>query len=454
MNASGPVKVVVVGAGFGGLSAALDLAEAGAEVTVLEADASVGGLAGSFDVGGFELEKFYHHWFTNDQHVMDLITRLNLQENVRLRDSSTGIYFANRIYRLSRPLDLLKFTPLGIIDRIRLGLLIFQAKRVKHWRELESITAEEWLKATCGTSVYKVVWEPLLTGKFGSFAREISAVWFWNKLVLRGGSRGSGGKEQLAYYQGGFVALAQAMRQRIEALGGKVLTGARAESLNVGDGACTSVEAGGKSIPADAVLLTAPLPEIAGILQPHLSGESLERLKRIRYLANVCLVLDIKRSLSDTYWLNVNDVTFPFVGLIEHTNFEPSASYGGRHIVYLSKYLPESDALYQMDDAALLEYALPFIKRIIPEFDRDWINRCYVWRAPYAQPLVVRHYSDLIPPFETPLRNVFICTMAQIYPEDRGTNYAIREGRLAGQRIMKKLTEGRPLHGRAQSVGQ
>ncbi len=429
-------KVVIVGAGFSGLSAALELAEAGAEVVVLETDSSVGGLAGSFDVGGFQLEKFYHHWFTNDQHVMDLITHLGLEDNVHLRDSSTGIYYANRTFRLSRPLDLLKFTPLGIVDRIRLGLLMLQAKRVKDWKRLEGLTAEEWLKATCGPSVYKVVWEPLLKGKFGAFAGEISAVWFWKKLVLRGGSRSKSGNEQLAYYRGGFVALAQAMQRHIESLGGRVLTGTRAEALTITGGACTAVKTADGAISADAVLLTPPLPEIANLLRPHISAEAVSRLNSIRYLANICLVLDLKRSLSDTYWLNVNDASFPFVGLIEHTNFEPAASYGGRHIVYLSKYLPESDALYQMNDADLLDYALPFIKRIIPAFDRDWINRFYVWRAPCAQPLVVRHYSDLIPAFETPLKNVFVCTMAQIYPEDRGTNYAIREGRAAGRRIL------------------
>jgi len=192
-------EIVIVGGGFSGLSAALELSARGLAVTVLEAEAEVGGLAGSFEVGGVKLEKFYHHWFTNDRHVMELIEELGLSDQVLLRTSNTGMYHANRSYRLSKPLDLLKFTPLGLIDRIRLGLLVFQARAVRDWMALETLTAEEWLISLCGRKVYSVVWEPLLKGKFGPVAGEISAVWFWNKLALRGGSRGKGGKEMLAW---------------------------------------------------------------------------------------------------------------------------------------------------------------------------------------------------------------------------------------------------------------
>jgi protoporphyrinogen oxidase len=433
--------VVVVGAGFSGLSAALELAAAHVDVTVIEATAGVGGLAGSFDVGGFALEKFYHHWFTSDRYVMELVEELGLQGRMLLRESRTGMYFANQTFRLSRPMDLLKFTPLPLIDRIRLGLLMLQARSVKHWKTLETISARDWLISLCGHNVYRVVWEPLLKGKFGDAAHDISAVWFWNKLVLRGGSRGKAGKEELAYIRGGFAALADAMCQRLQSTGATVLTDAPVSELIVSEGRATSVITSKGRIAADAVILTPPLPTIADLLEPHLPSRDIQRLRAIRYLANVCLVLDIKRSLSETYWLNVNDATFPFVGLIEHTNFEPPESYGGRHIVYLSKYLPETDPLYQMDDAALFAFALPYIKRIVPEFDCSWVNNVYVWRAQYSQPIVVQRYSELVPPLDTKLENVHICTMAQIYPEDRGTNYAIRQGRAAGRHVAENVLQ-------------
>ncbi len=188
-------------------------------------------------------------------------------------------------------------------------------------------------------------------------------------------------------------------------------------------------------VAARTVLLTCHLPEIAALIEDAAGAAYAQQLRRVKYLANICLVLELDRSLSEIYWLNVNDPSFPFVGVIEHTNFEPPSSYGGRHIVYLSKYLPQDDPLYQMSADQLLLFAAPHLQRMFPDFSLTWVIKAQAWRAPYAQPIVEKHYSKYVPGFETPLKNVFISTMAQVYPEDRGTNYAIREGQKAAARI-------------------
>jgi len=431
---SGP-HAVIIGGGFAGLSAGWELVQRGIRVTVCEAEEEVGGLAGSFDVGGTRLEKFYHHWFTSDTHVLDLVRELGREDQVLHRPTRTGMYYAHRFFRLSTPSDVLRFTPLSFPARLRLGLLALRARRVKEWQELEDLTAEEWLIRLGGRQVHQVVWRPLLEGKFGSHARDISAVWFWNKLKLRGGSRGRGGEEVLAYYRGGFAALASQLAQAICARGGMIRLESAVTGLMVHDGRVTGVRTEHGPLPADAVLATPALPIVADLVEPHTDPEYAVSLRRIQYLANICIVLELDRSLSDTYWLNVNDPGFPFVGVIEHTNFEPPESYGGRRLVYLSKYLHESDELYRMPDDEVVRFCLRHLQRMFPALSPDWILAAHVWRARYAQPIVVRRYGSLIPPFETPLRGLYLSTMAQVYPEDRGTNYAIREGRLAGGRI-------------------
>lgn len=432
---------VVIGGGFSGLSAAYELSLAGVKGTIVEKEPVVGGLASSFQVNGVELERFYHHWFTNDRHVMDLVKELGTEDRVLHRPTRTGMYYANNFYRLSSPLDVLRFKPLSLLNRIRLGLLVLRARAVKDWKQLESLSAEEWLIKLCGKEVYRVVWEPLLRGKFGPYAPEISAVWFWNKLKLRGGSRGKGAAEVLAYYRGGFAALAQQMALELVTRGWQIKTNAAAESLVIDDGRVTGVMVGGRTIRADAVIATPALPLIARLMKPHVSSDYVAKLNKIDYLANVCLVLELDRSLSETYWLNVNDPNFPFVGVIEHTNFEPPESYDGAHIVYLSKYLPPSAELYNMADDAVLDFTVPHLKRMFPSFERSWVKRFHVWRARYSQPIVTRHYSKLIPDTVTPLTNFYIATMAQVYPEDRGTNYAIRDGRKTGRLVADKLTK-------------
>jgi protoporphyrinogen oxidase len=432
-------KAVVIGGGFTGLSAALELARRGVAVTVLEADDEVGGLAGTFEVNGERLEKFYHHWFTNDEHVNDLVRELGDEDRILYRPTRTGMYFANRIFRLSAPMDVLRFTPLPFVDRLRLGVLALRARSVKDWRPLEDETAKDWLIRLGGERVYRVVWEPLLEGKFGPFTSRVSAVWMWNKLKLRGGSRGKSGAEMLAYYRGGFSALAERMAQEVESLGGQIRLRTAATGLVVDGGRVTGVKTQEGTLPADAVIATPALPIVADLVEPHAPPAWIERLRAVEYLANTCLVLELDRSLSDTYWLNVNDPGFPFVGVIEHTNFEPASTYGGRHIVYLSKYLPETAELYRMSDEETVEYCLPFIQRMFPAFRREWILGQHVWRARFSQPIVVKRYSELIPPVETPIAGLHLCSMAQVYPEDRGTNYAIREGRAVGRDVAGSL---------------
>lgn len=431
-------SVVIIGGGFTGLSLAYDLAIKGIKVCVLESEDQLGGLASSFEVNGAKVEKFYHHWFTNDLAVMGLIEDLGLQDNLLIKPSRTGIYIGNKFFKLSNPIDLLKFKPLSMIGRIRLGLLTLRVRRAKNWKALESKTAMEWLRAMCGEEVYTVVWEPLLRGKFGEAAQEVSAVWIWNKLKLRGSSRGKGGKEQLAYYRGGFSALIASMAEEIKRLGGLVMTDAAATELIISDGRVTGVLAGNKIYAADTVVATPPLPVIANLLEKHCSKEYITRLKSIKYLANICIVLELKRSLSSTYWLNVNDPGFPFVAVIEHTNFESPESYGGSHVAYLSKYLPEEDELFLMRDSEVFDYTLTHLKRMFPELSAEWIISAKVWRAQCSQPVVSKWYGSVIPEEETEVAGFYINTMAQIYPEDRGTNYAVMQGRKMASRFARK----------------
>ncbi len=223
-----------------------------------------------------------------------------------------------------------------------------------------------------------------------------------------------------------------------------MLTGCPVEGIEADNGTVTAVIAQGQAHPVSGVLATTALPDIADLVRGHVDAEVVGDLERIRYLGNVCLVLEFDRSLSDTYWLNVNDLSFPFVGVIEHTNLEPSSAYGGRHIVYLSKYLPVTDPLYTMSDEEITEFSLQHMRRMFPELQADWLLASHVWRATYSQPIVERGYSDLVKRIEVPLANFDVATMAQIYPEDRGTNYAVREGREAARRIAARLGRQEP----------
>lgn len=435
-----PFDVAIVGAGFTGLAAGMALARAGRSVVLLEADAVPGGLASSFEFSdGVTVEKFYHHWFNSDEHLPALISELGLADRIVTLPSRTGMYFNNQLWRLSTPLDLLRFAPLSLIGRIRLGLLVFQVRRVRDWSKIEHLSIREWLEPLCGAEVFRVIWQPLLEHKFSIHADDVSAVWMWKKLVLRGGTRDAKGGEQLAYFRGGFGQLARAMADDIARHGGTLRFGAEVSGAAIEAGRVAALTCNGQPVQARHYLFTPALPLIADMFEGAGVPDWLATLRRVNYLGNACLVLELDRSLSDTYWLNVNDPGFPFVGVIEHTNFDDPGHYQGRHIVFLSRYMARSDPAWALDDEAYLGFALGHLKRMFPALERSWVRDYRLWRAAYAQPVTERGYSRYVPGHDTPFANATLATMAQIYPEDRGTNYAIRDGRALAARIDRSL---------------
>jgi protoporphyrinogen oxidase len=429
------MHIAIVGGGATGLSAAEELAQRGATCTIFERDAALGGLAGSFRVDGVYLEKFYHHLFTSDNASAAMVERLGLGDKLEWVPT-TNSYFINRIYHLSTPLDLLRFSAIGFVDRIRLGLLYLRTMFVNDWRALEEITAREWLVRMAGEGVYNGVWEPLVRGKFGKYADEVAAVWIWNKLKLRGGSRGKKQEERLGYLRGGFGQAIDAWENHLRARGVEILLNSPVEEIRVANGAATGVVANGQFRAFDRVLVTTA-PEIFNQIAPDLPADYRARLAQIKYLANVCLVMRLDRSLSDTYWLNVGDPTIPFTGVIEHTNMQRPEIYGGAHLAYLSRYMAPDDPYYQMSPEELLAAYLPHLQKMFRGFSRDWVKEVWAWRERYTQPVIGLRYSELKPPFKTPVANLWLCCMAQVYPEDRGINYAIVFGQRAAAEMMR-----------------
>lgn len=433
-------RVAIVGGGVTGMAAADFLSQHGVACTIYERDDVLGGLAGSFEVDGVRLERFYHHLFTSDTSMAALIEELGLGEDLEWKPTVTG-YYTQRIHRLTSPLDVLGFAPLPFLDRIRLGMLAVLPRWVRDWKPLEEITAEEWLIRWAGHRVYEEVWAPLLRAKFGRHADQIAAVWMWNKLKLRGGSRGREQAERLGYLRGGFGRALERWEGRLRQRGVKIRLEAPVEEVRITEGRATGIVAGGHFQPYSEVLVTTA-PEILLHMAAGLPADYRRRLAQIHYLANVCLILKLKQGLGQVYWLNINDPAIPFVALVEHTNLQRPEEYGGAHLVYLSRYMDPADPLYQMSTEELLAIYLPGLRKLFPQFDEGWVEDTWAWRERYTQPLIVRHYSQIRPPFKTPIGNLWLCCMAQVYPQDRGMNYALAYGRRVAEEMIREKGQG------------
>ena len=437
------MRVGVIGGGAAGLAAAYELGTHGHEAIVYERAPFLGGHASTFDVGGARLERGYHHLFTSDTDILDLIREIGLGHQIRLIDSKVGTLHGGKIYNFVTPMDLLRFTPLSLADRLRLGFITLYLQRKKDWRVFEGVTAAEWLRNHSGQRCYEVFWGPMLRGKFGEdYYDQVGMAWIWGKIQTRFASRGKGmAKEKLVYPIGSFGEVFDVLAQRIGEQGGQVHMSASVSRIVVEDGRATGMEVTVEGEDAgvqrfDAVIATTP-SHIFPRLLPPLPDDYLSKLTGVNYMAAVLIVLVLNLPLSDVYWLNVADRSIPFVGVIEQTNFIGPEHYGGKHIVYLANYLSTSHPLYKMDHEELLQEYLPHLRKINPQFDLSWIETSYHHRIDGAQPIIGTNYSSRIPDHRSPFKGVYLANTAQVYPEDRGTNYSVRMGRRVARLAME-----------------
>ncbi len=333
-------------------------------------------------------------------------------------------------------MDLLRFKPLPLIDRVRLGLTGLYLRRQDDWHHFEEVTAWEWLRQYVGHKVLDVIWGPLLRGKFADQAEEVAMAWLWSKIHLRFASRKTGvsQKEQLGYMMGSFGVLVKELEKRVRAGGAHVETSQPVQKIN-DEGRPRlrpSCWPDGREVEADAVIACVPSERFLP-MAPELGAEYERRVSAARWQWALCYVLELKDSLSPIYWLNISDEGTPFIALIEHTNFIEKERYGGSRLVYLSNYLTPNHPWFSLSDEELDELYLPHLTKFNPAFKRDWVINRWVFKGPNAQPVIRRHYRDDLPDHRTPVPGLYLANMQQIYPEDRGQNYSIRMGEQVAQ---------------------
>lgn len=419
----------VIGAGAIGLSVARRLAEAGRSVTVYERDGFVGGQAAGFEVEpGVWLERFYHHVFRSDRIVRRTYEELGLAEGLSWTHPLTATLLDGKIAQLDSPISLLRFRGLPLSARLRMGATLAALRLIPRGGLLEGRAAGPWLRRWMGRASYDRIWRPLFEGKFGAAAEEIALPWFWARVHDR--------TSALGYPRGGFRPLYEGLAERVRGAGGTVRLNTAVESVERTDNGYSVRARGASGIETqrhDAVISTLP-PRLTADLASELPDSWRARYATVPAQTAHCLILALDRSLTDTYWLNVNDAGYPFLVVVEHTNMRAPSEYGGRRIVYLGSYRDPADPMLSLSADQLVDAFAPHLARINPTFDKSWITDRWLFAVRDAQPIVGTDFRDRIPPFETPLPGLYVATIGQVYPHDRGQNYAVGLGeRLAAQ---------------------
>jgi protoporphyrinogen oxidase len=438
------LRVAIIGAGVTGLTAAYELTKAGHNVSVYEAASNPGGLASGFKADGWDwsMDRFYHHLFVTDLEVINFAKELGIGDQVFFSRPITSLWYKDRAYALDSPLAVLRFPHLGWVNKFRFGIVTLYLRLMSNWLALEKYTAEEWLVRWMGQTTYQVMWESLFIGKFGDDYKTVNMAWFWARIHKR--------SPNLGYFVGGFQTFADTLANKVEQQGGQILYGTAVQALTPREGGGITVITTGLQEQAanqnpesgtgyDAVIATVS-PQRLERMAPTLSDSYLTKLHNLKSMGAIVLVVALDRQLTEGfYWISLSkNEGFPFLALVEHTNFIDSTHYNGEHLLYMGDYLPPNHPYFQMSQAELEDLFFPQLKRFNPTFDRSWVKRTWLIRETYAQPVTPVNHSKMIPSIETPMPGLYFASMSQVYPWDRGTNYAVEFGRKAAKLVMNQ----------------
>lgn len=438
-----PLRIAIIGGGLAGLTAAYDLTQPQAsarpvQVTVYESGAQLGGLAAGFKgrpEWAWPLEHFYHHLFTNDDAILTFTKELGLADLLQVHNRTTVYYYQGRNYPLDTPLRVMRFPHLALLDRIRMGAVLAYLKFHPRppWQQFDQELAGAWLARWMGEAAYTTLWQPMLEGKFGRHYTEVNLAWFWARIFKR--------TKQLIYFRGGFQAFVEGLAQQVRGRGVQIQTQAAVEQISPNPAGGFAVI--GKDQPAqsyDAVLSTVS-PGLMQRLVPDLPAAYLGQLRQLKSMGAVVLTVALDRRLMEkVYWVNVPaSAGLPFLALVEHTDMIDPSHYAGDHLLYIGNYLDPDHRYFDLDAEQLLAEFLPHLPKFNPAFDPSWVTGAWVHKAKYAQPVPPVGYLHMIPPIRTPLPGLYFASMSQVYPWDRGTNYAVEMGRKVAGMILADL---------------
>jgi protoporphyrinogen oxidase len=424
------MKIAVIGGGYTGLSCAYFLSKRGFDVTVFERENELGGLATGFSESKWKwkLERHYHHLFKSDKMILKLSREFGVKIN--FYTPRTSIYSSNEISYFDSPFSLLKYSEISIISRIRTAAMLFYLKFVPDWKHLEKSSAEQFIKVFAGNESWNKIWKPLFVSKFGSDKKEIPTSWFWARIKKRG--------KHFGYPNGGFSNFYTKFLNKTRKQGVSFITGVEIKKVAKNSSGNFEIFVDKKKNIFDRVIFTTPFFHLSKSV-PDLPISYIKKYSNLRYKGAINLILALKGNFlpKGVYWLNINDMSFPFLGVVEHTNFISKRHYGKDNLIYIGNYLPQEHRYFGMNEKELLKEYYPYLKKINPKLNKQMIRKLWIFKSPFAQPVMTKNYSRKLPGFETPINGLYLCNMQQVYPWDRQTNYALE----FGEKVANMITE-------------
>ncbi|WP_434446557.1 NAD(P)/FAD-dependent oxidoreductase [Lentzea sp. E54] len=412
-----PARVVVIGGGICGLATAHRLAREGLAVTLLEAGDQLGGLGTFFTSRGRSVERFYHCVMPTDAALLALLDEVGLRESVGWRPTSMGMVVEGAHHPFNSALDLLRFRPLGLADRIRFGVVSLLLRRLGKGKDLDAMRTEDWLRGLYGDAIWELVLAPMFGAKFGSAFGDVPALYLWQRLGRESNESVRG------YPEGGYKSVIDALRASIEAHGGEVRTSAPVARLEASADRVLVSLPGGETIEAGHAVSTVPLPALRAIADAGLAP----RLPDVRlpYQGVVNTLFFLRKPLSGHYWAPVLRSGTDFDGVIEMTPLTGSERYGDRHLVYVMHYTDRESALYREDSDSIARRWTEQLLSLHKGLTADDVDEVHVFKAPFVEPVYPLGYLTKRPAVEVPGTRLLLATTAHVYPNVTSWNSSV-----------------------------
>jgi len=435
-------SVAVIGGGIGGLVSALELARAGAQVTLFESSDRLGGLGTFFNFDGRTFEQFYHCLLPSDAELLQLLAELGLSEEIYWHETEFAYLSQGKLFGLNSPLDLLRFSALPLVDRLRVGFTALVAK-LSSDKGLDDVTAAEWLRSLSGERAFRAFWQPMLQAKFGGRFLTIPALWFWTRFNREKGQ----GRELKGYVRGGYRRILHRLEETLSILDVKIRCSSPVESLSLSGSeelaGPVTLRCNGEDFLFDRVVYTGPLPMLKSLTQGPLLDCALASLDSTLDAQGVVnLVLILRKPVSGRfYWIATVDEGLPFQGVVESTQLISSEDSGGYHLAYLTNYLHRTEPEFSLSDEEIRVRYLNEFFRLFPEVSESDIAGVRIFRAPFVEPLYNTGYLLRKPKPELIPRRIFLATTSQVYPQVTSWNGATGVARQASRTLIASLKQ-------------
>ncbi len=423
-----PQHWAVVGGGMLGLTTAWRLIHRGFRVTLLEAGPELGGLTSAWSVGDVVWDRFYHVILNSDSHLRALLADIGLESEISWIQTRTGFYTDGKLYSLSSSVEFLKFPPLSLFQKFRLGGTIFYASKLKDWRRLEQIPVEKWLRSLSGNSTFEKIWLPLLKAKLGDAYKRTSAAFIWSYIDRMYKARRSGMKrEMFGYIPGGYCRILETFAEKLKAKGASIRTSSPVQVVQKDNASGKLVVHYGRDHTVesfDRVVMTVPNPVILASCRGLSEGER-QSLAATEYLGVVCTSMLLDRPLTGYYVTNITDGWVPLTGIIEMTAIVDPKHLGGKHLIYLPRYLMSDSPGFDESDEQVHQRCVATLEKMHPQFRREQVLGLQTARARYVMALPTMNYSKNLPSVRASVPGLYLLNSSQITKGNLNVNETI-----------------------------